>query len=207
MPSFALIRPRDNAGARQASDWGDSVADAFLTSGHSKSIDIDDTSPADKAHIIPALGSKVGLICYFGHGSEHSWLTGGVGTVTAGDFTSAASKAVASIACKTGCNLGPDAVTAGVEAWLGFTISVAVIVPHKGVDPIGDAIVAGLSVLGAGQTMRQSRDELYSQLDQVRQDYDTGRFSSYPVAVLGYFAALAMRDHLVLHGTTGFSPL
>jgi hypothetical protein len=94
-----------------------------------------------------------------------------------------------------------------VTSWLGFTINVAVIAPQKGVDPIGDAMVAGLSVLGSGQTMQKARDELYAQLDQVATDYDTGRFSTHVAATLGYYAALAMRDHLVVHGAGSFAPL
>jgi hypothetical protein len=206
MPSFALIRPKDDAVAHQASDWGDSVESAFLGSGHTKSVNVDDLSPAN---IVAALGTLASLICYFGHGDECSWLTRGARTVFAADFTRAAAKGVVSIACKTGCHLGPDAITAGVEAWLGFTSNVAVtgIGPHKGADPFGDAIVAGLSVLGASQTMQQSRDQLYSELDQLSIEYDTGKFNSHPGAGLKYFAAIAMRDHLVLHGTATFIPL
>jgi hypothetical protein len=207
MSSFALIRPKDDARAQQASNWAGSVSAAFAKSGHTKLADVDDLSPANQANIIAALGSAVSLICYFGHGDEHSWLAGGAVMVQAADFSIAGAKAVVSAACKTGCNLGPDAVTSGVEAWLGFTLNVAVIAPHKGVDPIGDAIVAGLSVLGAGRTMQQSRDELYSELDKVVAGYDTGAFSAHPGATLKYYAALAMRDHLVLHGTSGFTPL
>jgi hypothetical protein len=207
MPSFALIRPRDDKRSQQASDWGDLVSVAFVHAGHTKLVDVDDFSPADRAHIIPALGSPVTLICYFGHGTERSWLTGGASTVTAANFTWAVSKAVVSVACRTGCNLGPDAITSGVEAWLGFTINVAVIDPHKGVDPIGDAVVAALSVLAAGRTMQECRDQLYSELDAVATGYETGRFSTHPGAPLKYFVAIAMRDHLVLHGTASFQPL
>ncbi len=207
MSSFALIRPKDDKNALQASDWGDHVANAFAAGGHTKLVDVDDLSPADHRNIVSSLGSQVSLICYFGHGNEHVWLTGGASTVTSNDFAHAASKAVVSIACKTGCNLGPDAITSGVEAWIGFTTYVAVISPYKGVDPIGDAIVAGLTGLGYGQTMQQSRDELYSQLDTVANEYDTGMFSTHPNANLKYYAAIAMRDHLVLHGTASFAPL
>jgi hypothetical protein len=168
---------------------------------------VDDLSPADRAHILAALKSAGNLICYFGHGNEHSWLTASVSTAISSDFVPATGKAVVSIACRTGCKLGPDAITAGVEAWLGFTIKVAVIAPHLGLDPIGDAIVAGVSVLGSGKTMQDSRDALYSELDTVATGYDTGKWSSHPGAALKYYAALAMRDHIVLHGTTTFVPL
>jgi hypothetical protein len=207
MSSFALIRPGDDARAQQASDWADSVAGNFIAAGHAKSTDVDDLTPADRGNIVAALGSSGNLICYFGHGDEHSWLTAGIGTVRSSDFASATGKAVVSIACKTGRNLGPDAITAGVEAWLGFTINVAVIAPHKGFDPIGDAVVGGVSVLASGHTMQDSRDELYSELDNVATGYDNGKWSGHPGAALKYYAALAMRDHIVLHGTAALIPL
>ncbi|WP_031495315.1 C25 family cysteine peptidase [Bryobacter aggregatus] len=207
MSHFSLIRPEDDVAAQQASSWADAVAADWIAAGHQKSADINQFSPPNHSQIVSALASSVTLLCYFGHGDERSWRTNAATTVTAPDFVPAQAKAVVSIACKTGCILGPGAVTFGVAAWLGFTISVAVLSPHKGIDPIGDAIVAGLSGLRLGQTMQQCRDELYAQLDSVVTDYDTGRYSSHPNAALKYFAALAMRDHIVLHGTTHFAPL
>jgi hypothetical protein len=211
---FVLIHPRDDGAARVASDWGKSLETALGAKGHKVSVEVTDVrvkksdlSPADTTNISSALGEPVNLICYLGHGDTHNWLTGGAPTVSSKDFIAAKSKAIVSIACKTGRSLGPDANTAGVEAWLGFSSKVAV-VNTNGRYPIGDAIVDGLSVLGSGKTMQEARDEVYAQLDQVVKDYDMGgKYQSHSTATLGYFSALAMRDHLVLHGTASFAPL
>lgn len=204
---FGLVRPQDDRAARQSSDWADSLEKRLTALGHAKSIDVDDWTPADTSSILNALGSSAALLCYFGHGDESSWLTNGLVTIDASHMSAARSKAIVSIACKTACLLGPSAITAGVESWLGFTVKVAVISPHKGIDPIGDAIVEGLAVLGAKATMQQSRDEIAAQLDQVVTDYDTGKYSTHPAAPIGYFAAMCLRDHVVVHGNVSFQPL
>jgi hypothetical protein len=77
-----------------------------------------------------------------------------------------------------------------------------------GTYPLGDAIVDGLSLLATSKTMQEARDEIYANLDQVVKDYDTGgKYATDPKAGFGYFSALAMRDHLALHGNVAFRPL
>ncbi|MBV9771531.1 MAG: hypothetical protein JOZ32_18315 [Bryobacterales bacterium] len=92
-------------------------------------------------------------------------------------------------------------------AWLGFTIKVAVIKPHKNSDPIGAAIVNGLALLGRQATLQQTRDQLASNFDQLVTEYDTGKYMMHPEAEIGYFAAMSLRDHVVVHGTVNFQPL
>lgn len=209
MGDFAVIRPRDDAAAQQAADWCDQLVSDFLAAGHAVSADVDDTSPADTANIISALGSSATLVCYFGHGDDDSWLTGGTATIDASNVGAGAGKAVVSVACRTGRNLGPDAITAGVTSWLGFTIKVPVfaIALYKNVDPIGEAIVGGLSGLGTGGTMGQARAAIEANCDQLAADFDSGPLATHPVSQIGYYAALSLRDHVVLHGSSGFAPL
>lgn len=207
MGDFAVIRPKDDAAAQQASDWCDQLVSDLLGAGHICVSDIDDTSPATSLNISSALTSSAGLVCYFGHGDEYSWLTGGNPTIDSSNIAVTGTKAVVSIACKTGRHLGPDAVTAGVASWLGFTIKVPVIVPHKNVDPIGDAIVVGLSCLANGGTIGQARTAIESKCDQLTTDFDTGFLSTHPASQIGYYAALCLRDHVVLHGSSGLCPL
>lgn len=169
--------------------------------------DVDSGTPADATEITKVLGGSADLICYFGHGDEDHWLTSGAPTIDAGNVSAAAGKAILSIACRAGRNLGPDAITAGVISWLGFTIAVPVIAPHKTHDPIGEAIVRALAGLGGKGTMQQARDDMAAEFDQLVDDYDTGKFSTHPAAPLGYFAAMCLRDHVVLHGKTSCQPL
>jgi len=205
--SFSIIRPQDDGNSQQCSDWADNLIPNLTAQGHTKTVDVDQLTPANTSNIVAALKSSSDLICYFGHGDEDSWLTNSAITVDKSNVSAAAGKAVVSVACKTGKGLGPDAITAGVEAWLGFTCKVAVITPHKGVDPIGDAIVDGLSVLATAKTMQEAHDEIRSQMDQLVTEYDTGKYALHPAANIGYFAALALRDHVVVHGNSGFVPL
>lgn len=208
MGSFAVVRPRDDADAQQASDWCDDLVTKLTGDGHSKIADVDDRMPPNTANIVAALGLlAVDLVCYFGHGDEHSWLTNQSSTVDASNVKAAQGKAVVSVACKTACNLGPAAITSGVVSWLGFTIKVVVMRPHKTVDPVGDAIVGGLSCLGGQGTMQQARDEIATNCGQLIDEFDTGRFSNFPEARLGYYAAMALRDHVVVHGTPSHQPL
>jgi len=207
MGSFTLVRPKDDAAARQSSDWCDSLCSNLTTNGHSKIDDVDDTSPPNTANILAAIGKKGDLICYFGHGDGAAWLTAGMPTLDGRNVSAASGKAVVSIACKTGIHLGPDAITAGAICWLGFTIKVPVMSPHKLRDPFGDAIVNGLSVLGGHKSMQDARVEIYKNLNQLVDDFDTGPLSSHPASALGYFSAMSLRDHIVVHGNSAHQPL
>jgi len=207
MGDFIVIRPRDDGAARQASDWCDSLIKKFTKAGHYKHNDVDDHSPADKATISAALSGTGDLICYFGHGNETAWLTGGSATVDASNVGVASPKAVVSIACKTACLLGPDSVTSGIICWLGFTINVPVVSPHRTHDPFGDAIVNGLAGLGKGKSMQQVRDDIASNLDQLSVAFDTGALNSHPASTLCYFSAMCLRDHVVVHGNSAHKPL
>ena len=207
MSFFSLIRPRDDGTANQASDWGDRLACDFRAYGHSLVSDVDDTTPPDTANILAVLSSMATLVCYFGHGDEDSLLTGGSPTVDISSIRVATGIAIVSVACKTGNNLGPAAITAGADAWLGFTVKVPVIAPHRSIDTIGDAIVEGIKGIAGGDTMQQVKDSLRQCFDQLMNDYDTGSYCSHPAASLGYYCAMALRDHLVLHGNPSCIPL
>jgi hypothetical protein len=206
--SFVIIHPQDDASAQQASDWGNDFARQLVNGGHTSAGDVDQSTPATAAAIAAVLRGSADLVCYFGHGDEDSWLTNSSHTIDSSNVHAAVGKPVVSIACKTTRRLGPDAITAGVISWLGFSISVAVIAPHKHSDPIGEAIVGGLAYLGNGVTMQQARDEIAANLDQLVADFDNGgKHASHPAAALGYFAAMSMRDHLVVQGHTACVPL
>jgi hypothetical protein len=208
MGSLAVIRPEDDAEARQASDWCNDLLAAAISQGHVKAADVDQTRPADATNIKACLAGPADLACYFGHGNADRWLTKGAITIDKANVSAGAQKCIVSIACKTSRNLGPDAVVAGVRSWLGFTIAVAVIPPHKTRDPLGEAIVNGLASLCNNSTMQQARDLIASELDRVATDYEAGgKYASDPSALYGYFAATAMRDHVVVHGDPNFIPL
>ena len=208
MSVFSVVRPQDDAVAQQTSGWCDDLIRKFTARSHHLASEVDRWTPADQAPIIALLGGSTDLVCYFGHGKRDCWLTNGIVTIDASSVHAAANKAVVSIACDTARGLGPDAVTAGVVAWLGFTILVAVMAPYKTRDPIGEAIVDGLDVLGHGYTMQAARDQVAANLDQLVNDFQPGGWlAGHPAAAFGYYASMAMRDHVVVHGKANHAPL
>ena len=130
------------------------------------------------------------------------WLTLGRSTIDRSNVSAASGKAIVSIACSTGRNLGPDAVTAGVDSWLGFTMKFPVITPYLTQDPIGDAIAESLECLGHGKSLQDARDKISVKLSDVADEYDTGAYSGFPDRWLGYFSSLSLASHVVVHGNT-----
>jgi hypothetical protein len=55
--------------------------------------------------------------------------------------------------------------------------------------------------------MQDARDAIVSGFDQLADNYDTGSLSGLPDSVIGYLAALVLRDHVVLHGNAKRQPL
>ncbi|MGO4502558.1 MULTISPECIES: hypothetical protein [unclassified Dyella] len=202
---LALVVPRDDAAARQACDWADDLVARWPS--HAVASRVDDRSPANRQTIQLLLASKADLTLYFGHGNTRAWLTLGRVTMGVAAVAAGAGTAVVSVACETGQRLGPQAVTAGVIAWLGFTIRVPVMPTHKGLDPIGDALVDGLEVLGKAQSMQVARDAVVSALDRTVDSFRNGSLASHPGAALGYYAAMCLRDHVVIHGNAAHVPL
>lgn len=207
MGSYSLIRPEDDGASQQASTWATDLDTKLVSRSHARVENIDQHSPADRATIEAAISKAADLVCYFGHGTETAWTTSNTATLDNHNVARLLDKVVVSVACKTGRNLGPDAVLSGVSAWIGFNISVATIRTHKGIDPIGDAIVDGVLKFDGGGTVRSVVDAIAANLDQVAIDHDTGKHSGHPNAKIVYFAALALRHHVVALGKTSATPL
>jgi len=186
--AFLTICPRDDAQARQASDWCSDLQVELEARGHLLANTVNDRTPADRTGVETALQSPVDLVCYFGHGTRDAWLTHDVKTLDRKNATAAANRAIVSIACLTGRELGPEMVTAGAKAWLGFTINVPIVDPYKHVDPIGRSIVAGLSWFGRGANFEEVRFALQVALEVTSDQCESasGRFGSHPGRWLSY---------------------
>ena len=61
--SYAVIRPRCNTAAIQASDWCSDLCSRLH--GHTKALDIDDSTPASQANILSALRGRSVIIFLF----------------------------------------------------------------------------------------------------------------------------------------------
>jgi Peptidase family C25 len=208
MGAFLVIRPGDDAAARQAAEWCSELADRLVAAGHELIGDVDELTPAHSPEILTALQTDAELVCYFGHGASDSWRTDDLATIDSANVGVAAGKVVISVACLTGRGLGPDAITAGVRSWLGFTIKIPVIAPHVSVDPIGEAFANGLAGLAGFATIGDVRDALIAAFAQLADDYDEGgRFAGHPAQAIGYYGALALQDHITVDGSRSQVPL
>lgn len=209
MGEYAGICPCDDGNARRARDWYSRLNTELAHASHTQITYVDDATPATTANTLIALANaRAQLIFYFGHSTSDEWTRKGIATVDRTNVWAAKGKAVVSVSCKSGRNLGPDAVSVGgVKAWLGFTIKVPVIPPYGPDDPTGDAIVKGLAALAFG-TMADARATLEAELRQSAIDYDTGgRHHHHPDALIGYFACGWLADNVSLSGDTTLNPL
>ena len=209
MGAFITICPQDDAGARQAATWCHELQAELEAKGHWFANWVDERTPADRAGIESALRERANLVVYVGHGASDAWLTHDQPTVDRSNVRAAAEKAVVCIACLTSRELAPEAITAGVTVWLGFAIKVPVIDPHKNVDPIGEAIVRGLTWLGSGASVGEAGEVLVATLGEIAEECDDmgGRFQGHPGRWATYYGALALQGHLVVHGDAGHRPL
>ncbi|GAT03711.1 C25 family cysteine peptidase [Mycolicibacterium fortuitum] len=209
MGEYVGICPRDDGHSRIASDWYTRLSDRLKRSGHIEKYYLSDKRGADYSTIRIALAEVgPGLVLYFGHGTADAWTVQGKAVTHSSDAAVAKGKAVVSVACKTGRNLGPDAVNGGVVAWLGFTIPVPTIAPHGRLDPLGDAIVDGIAQLGNGGSMADARAALEAELRALSDEYRSGgRFSHHPNAVIGFWACGWLADNVSLAGATAWRPL
>jgi hypothetical protein len=209
MGSFTVIRPQDDFLTQQCARWAaDFITHA--TPAHSLVMDLDGSKTwADQSAVLAAVAQPAGLLLYFGHGETDCWLTGGQRTIDIANVSTLAKKTVISIVCKTSCILAGAAITGNATAWLGFTIVFPILSPYSNIDPIGDALVRALRVLVSGQPVQQARDQVAAEFDQLADDFETGSLSGWPRTerLLGYYAAMNVRDHVVAHGSIGVVPL
>jgi hypothetical protein len=208
MGSFTTICPRDDAEARRASDWCADLRARLEAGGHWSAHIVDDRTPADRPAVELGLQTPVDLVLYFGHGATDAWLTDGAKTLDPSNVGTVAPQALVSIACLTGRDLGPEAVRAGATAWLGFTIMVPVVDPHKNVDPIGEAIVQGLAEFGRGACFADVCLALQTAFDALsrRCQGATGVYGGHPGRWLSYYGALALRQSTTVEGAGDHRP-
>jgi hypothetical protein len=207
MADFVVIRPEDDGDASRASEWCDDLIGTASFQSHACVHDVDGNTPADSANVQAALGVSAQLVLYFGHGDESSWLTSNSPTVDISNVSLGQDKAVVSVACKTSCLLAPAAIRGGVIAWLGFAAKIPIIDKHKGSDPIGDALVSSLSLLGSGGTMQDAHDAIVAEFARLVADFETGSLSGLHISPVGYYASMVMRDQCIVSGTATHIPL
>ena len=211
MGTFIAVHPDNvnDAAAGDLSNWCTEATRRASAKGHTLSSEVTRSTPCDRANVDTALAALGDVFFFFGHGTEDD-LKGEhrASVVDNRNATHAKGKVVVAIACESGRGLGPDAIVAGVRAYLGFNIKLAWIPPYRGQpDVFKDAMLSSLDVLIDGGSVQDLRDELYSQLTVVADYYGKGAGSKYHNALNGYFVAHAVKDNIAGLGDTQFAPL
>lgn len=183
MGDYVVIRPEDGRVAQQVSGWADSLMAHADFARHNCVAYVDAGTPANRLMTVGALSTEASVSFYFGHGNETSWLESGDSILDAENIQATRGKAVVSVACKTGCILAGQAITAGATSWLGFTSKVPVLPTHLNLDPIGEAFVAALSKLGVGVSVHDVLEALMGEFDNLVQAYDSGTVSKTPQCI------------------------
>ncbi len=208
MGYFTVIRPQDDAVTEQCAVWAEDFIHDALRAAHHLDTDLDGAqTPTHRSAVLAAVQQAADLVLYFGHGDYNCWLTEGQPTITTADVSAFADKAVVSIACKTSSILAGAAITGGATAWLGWTSRFPVLPPHLNVDSIGETLNNARRRLSAGETMQSARDYVRIEFEALAGDFDSGPLASQPNAMVGYLAALVIRDHVVVHGDAWLAPL
>ncbi len=211
MGTVAYLRP-NNPGDPAAADlynWCVELEQRLVARGHSTGSVVDGTSPCDMVNATVALGSTYDAIFFFGHGAADS-LTGtnGQPAVDQTNIANAKSRVVIAVACLAGRSLGPDAITAGIEVFLGWNVKLLWLKPAAGqLGRFGSAVVDGLETFGHGTRVEQVKEQLRDELDAVAEYYRIGAGSGGPNSRLAYYGAAAAAGQVALCGNEKAVPL
>jgi hypothetical protein len=211
MGDAAYLRP-NNPGDPPAGDlhaWCVELEQRLLVSGHSTTVAIDDTDPCDYAGSSAALGSHCDAVFFFGHGTSDQLIgTNGQAAVDRTNIANASGKAIIAVACLAGRSLGPDAIGAGVEVFLGWNAKLLWLGSPVGqLGPFGLAIVSSLEILGQGARLEEVKERLRDELDAVAEYYRTGLGSGGANSLLAYYGAAAAAGQVALCGNEKQAPL
>ncbi len=209
MSSVSYLRP-NNPGDPAASDlhnWSVELQ-TRLAVDHATAAVIDDSSPCDRTRAAIALAAA-DLILFFGHGSPTDLVgTDGASAVDKSNIAIASGRSLVAVACLAGRDLGPDAITAGVEVFLGWNAKLLWLAPPPGgLGEFGSAIVDSLAIFGTGASVEQVKERLRDELDAVAEYYRTGPGSTNPDALIAYYGAAAAAGQVAVCGNEKKVPL
>jgi len=196
-----FVRPADDASAAKLAAWAERLQALFPDS-------FDDVSTGvDRPTIDALLGRSPRALVWFGHGRSDALTSMSEAMVDAENVAGLAGRAIVAVACEAASGLGPEALRLGVQGFLGFRR--ILVWPIAEPDPIGEALVLGLSCLfDSGHHLGCARDKLAAFLDQAVEAHyrqaQGGGFSgldgSPSDAMLAYMGALNNRDGLIVVG-------
>lgn len=199
MTEAALVRPESDAVEVGLSSW----AALLLTSVGGKSgLSIVDLRRAQVTRsAVASAVSGQDLVIFFLHGQKN-----GLGSPTvyvdSKNFASLKGAVVIAFSCLAGDQLGPDAVTHGTRAFLGFDGLLTNDLPQPAL--FGHYVETSVKPLVlAGKSIDSVRSALRTGVQRIEKHYSTGPGKSDVNANLIWMAAHINWRGLVLHGDTG----
>lgn len=197
MADFLLIRPANDAAALDLSNWCTNLIPTLAAGGHTVAGDLHATA-ATRAAIRSNLPAKR-CVTFWGHGTSTQLRGAGGPLVDTANVGLAAGSIFLAIACSSADVLGPDAISQGVEAWLGFN-NLFVWVSRDPDRQFEPAIAAGVKDLIAGGDVDSARAAIFTGLQRAFVFYQTGAGRGTTNSTFGWLAASHDSSRLTLVG-------
>ena len=187
MSELCLVRPANSPAATELARWGASLKSDITASSHTVRVDLY-AAAGTRAAVEAQLGPSRATV-FFGHG-RNDRLEGYCGDVIdTSNIGKATGNILIAIACWSVVKLGPSAIAAGVEAFVGFDDQLVWLAG----DPDGQFEPATLSgareMLNAAATVAACAAKMQSEFDAVFAFYRTGLGAGKRNSVLGWLAA------------------
>jgi hypothetical protein len=199
MSKLALVRPANDPAAVELASWSSWLIPDIAASSHSHS-DLHGSAVTRAAVEADMSASRVTL--FFGHGFK-SRLQGYTSDVLdLSNISKSWDRIVVAIACWSAVTLGPAAISAGADAYLGFDEAMVWLTgdPDK---RFGPAATSGVrKMITSGSDIAACATTMKSEFDSVFAFYKTGAGSGSPNAVLGWLAADWDKQRLTQLGTS-----
>jgi hypothetical protein len=201
--SILFVTPRDDRSSRQCAKWADALMQAFQGAA-------DDLPGTSRAKLDKELSSHQHVV-YFGHGERDALivppglLRKKVVLAEESNLTGTADRVVVAVACWSSDDLAGRVTAAAapaspVRSYIGWLDDISW--PDDWPDPIGDAVVEGLTELLRGGTTADCVAALKRAFDDAHDTYRTtgpSRMASDRVA-FGKMCALYWKARLDLRG-------
>jgi hypothetical protein len=204
MVKILCISPKDDASSRTCGKWADSLTALFPNL-------IQALTTKSRGTVDSALG-KCQHVLYFGHGEPDGLivppglLRPKVTLADGSNLPGVPDRIVIAVACWSGDKLGGNVTdnfkySTPVECFVGWMDDISW--PDEWPDPIGEAIVKGVSSLCAGQSGDTCKSDLEDAFmtahNRYRNEGGMRGMASDRVA-FGKMCALYWRDRITLHG-------
>ena len=199
MSDIVVFRPGGNPPARDLAGWGLRAA-GLIQHGAAHALAADHQGSAATSGAVATSLPNCRAALFFCHGAADKLMARGVALWDSGSAAYAQGLIVIAIACSSARRLGPAAVSAGADAYLGFDDKLVWLTgdPHG---RFGDAAVAPVACLAGGGDAAAARAALENGFDVAFAFYRSSPANvTASDAVIAWLAASWNRGHVQLHG-------